>query len=83
MAYADIADMAKDQQLQERIIACAATEDKDNPSLWVAARVWSLVGSPGWGDAYAYARAAGNAQPGRDGAVITDPMILSAVQALN
>lgn len=83
MAYADIADMRLDGSLVDRAIACAATEQIITPDKWVADRIWRLCASPGWSEAYSYARNSGNAQPGRDAAVITDSMILSAVQAMS
>ena len=83
MAYIDVADMAANGHLRERIAACAVTEGvKDqHPRAWADAHQWYLAASPGWSAAWEYARASNNPNPGRDEAVISDGMILSAVQA--
>ena len=88
MTYSDIAALAQDQQLRLRVVACIATQtgfevpqNTSSHPLSIADRLqWELAGSPGWGDAYAYAIANENQEPGKDPAVITDGMILSAVQ---
>ena len=53
---------------------------------WVETNRYLWASSPGWGAAWDYALAShpddASYQPGRDPAVITDEMILSAVQAL-
>ena len=84
MSYNDVAQMAKDGHLRERIAACASTEGvhDPHPTAWADAHQWRLAGSPGWSDAYSYAVLADNEAPGRDEAVITDGMILAAVQAI-
>lgn len=83
MSYTDVARMATDGHLRERIAACAAIEGvrEPHPTKWADDNQWQLAGSPGWGDAYAYAVLTGNEAPGRDNAVVSDGMILSAVQA--
>lgn len=83
MSYNDIVAMATDQDLLNRCIAAAAQEGQHEPGpqQWVATYMWHLVSSPGWADAWAYAVNSGNTTPGDDGGVITDGMILSAVQA--
>ena len=83
MAYIDVADMAANGHLRERIAACAVTEGvRDiHPRAWADAHQWWLAASPGWSAAWEYARASDNPDPGRDGGVISDGMILAAVQA--
>lgn len=83
MSYTDVARMATDGHLRERIAACAAIEGVWNPhpTKWADDNQWYLAASPGWGDAYAYAVLTKNPAPGLDAGVITDGMILSAVQA--
>lgn len=83
MSYTDVARMANDGNLRERIAACAATEGvtSPHPTKWADENQWLLAGSPGWAAAYAYAVLVGNANPGRDEGVITDHMILGAVQS--
>lgn len=76
MAYWDIAMMAQDPDLYGRVQACYAQE---KPAAVINMLV--LAASPGWDAAWASAVAGGNETPGRDPAVITDGMILSAVQA--
>lgn len=82
MSYNDIADMAGNSYLKQRIAACAVTEGVTHisPMAWASVHQWYIVANPGWSDNWAYARAAQNPEPGRDEAVITDGMILSAVQ---
>lgn len=85
MAYWDIASMSKDTDLIAREEAAAAQElpaGSDSPYTWVADHALLLAASPGWSEAWASAVASGNELPGRDAAVITDGMILSATQAL-
>lgn len=84
MSYYDISVMAKDGHLRERIAACAVTEGITNPhpTAWADKHQWQLAASPGWGAAYSYAAATGNDNPGQDEAVVTDGMILAAVQAI-
>lgn len=75
MAYWDIAQMARDADLYSRVEACSVQENRGMPNMLV------IAAAPGWDAAWASAVAGGNETPGRDPAVITDPMILSAVQA--
>lgn len=84
MAYIDVADMAANGHLRERIAACAVTEGvRDmHPRAWADAHQWWLAGSPGWAAAWQYAREVGEiTELGRDEGVISDGMILAAVQA--
>jgi len=80
VSYWDVAQMSADPDLTARVAASAAQEGKPDPRNWAADNMLTLAASPGWGEAWASAVAAGNESPGRDGAVITDGMILSAVQ---
>ena len=81
MSYFDIAQMSADYELTSRVVACAAQENEPDPRQWASDNMLVLAASPGWGEAWASAVAGGNENPGRDDAVITDGMILSAVQA--
>ncbi len=82
--------MAQDADLRMRIAACISTQRgydipagvANHPTALADFFQWKCAGQPGWGDAYAYALANGNERPGDDPAVITDGMILSAVQAV-
>jgi len=82
MSYWDISEMSRSTSLTNREQAAAAQEIAADPYEWVAQNVLRLAAQPGWDAAWASALAAGNPDPGRDPAVITDGMILSAVQAL-
>lgn len=84
MAYIDIAAMARDNSLRDRIAACAATEGviDPHPTTWADQHQWRIAASPGWDAAWAHATASEVTSPGSDAGVITDQMILSAVQPL-
>ena len=82
MTYADITDMAHNQDLLDRIIACAAEEGDPQPEQWAYANRWRVVAQPGWAAAWASAIAGNVDRPGRDAGVVTDGQILSAVQAV-
>jgi hypothetical protein len=81
--------MQLDLDLRYRITACAAQElaavgnkQAATPQYWVDAHLWQLVVSPGWPEAYSYAVSTNVVRPGWDPGVITDAMILAAVQPL-
>lgn len=82
MSYSTQAKMARDQQLLDRVTACAATQNIQEPTTWAYSKQWALSAEPGWDDAYAYALQNDNRSPGEDPAVISDGMILSAVQSM-
>lgn len=82
MSYWYQADLADDSSLRRRVIACAAREGIDDPETWAYAQRWKLSVQPGWVEAFASAKAGEMEDPGREEAVISDGMILAAVQAL-
>lgn len=82
MAYSDVALLEGDSDFRQRTRACVSQEGELDPIGWSNEHSWQMAGTPGFGDAYAYALNAGVERPGNDPAVISDPMILSAVQAL-
>lgn len=82
MAYSDIAALSADNDFILRIAACAATEGIDDPYQWAMDHRWQMAAIPGFGEAYTYAIATGIMRPGNDPGVITDGMILSAVQSI-
>jgi hypothetical protein len=82
MGYWEIAEMGRDVDLGARVQACAAQEIDGDPIQWQLANMLDVCASPGWDAAWSSALAAGNETPGRDPAVITDGMVLSAVQSL-
>ena len=86
MSYQSVVEMAGSSSLTRRIAASAATEGQTDPLGWAQSRIWRLAASPGWADGWEYAEnvATINVNPdtGIRNDVITDSMILSAVQAL-
>lgn len=82
MSYATQARMARDQELFDRISACAATLEVKSPLEWVWGMQWVWAVQPGWDDAYAYAISSQNEHPGNDENVITDGMIFAAVSTI-
>lgn len=82
MAYSDIALLAADGDFIQRTRACVATEGELDPNQWGLDHQWQMAATPGFGDAYASAIAGGVVRPGNDPAVISDGMILSAVQTI-
>lgn len=81
--YLAIADAADSYSLQRRVAACAAQQDAPgDPYQWAVDHRYTWAAAPGWGAAWASAEASGNPDPGADPAVITDPMILTQVQAM-
>jgi hypothetical protein len=94
MSYTTITQAARDQALQDRIVAAAQKEVISNPEFgdsWFgeqvkqgSAPIGQRLGYPvavSTEAAYESAVIAGNENPGGDPAVITDSAILSAVQA--
>jgi hypothetical protein len=86
VAYADIAALQMDNDFAQRTIAAYAVETLNtggvDPASWQAMHSWDMAAQPGFGDAYASAIAGGVPRPGLDPAVITDGMILSAIQGI-
>lgn len=93
MAYYDLALLQQDQDFRQRVAAAYSLElvadgtlpaGNNDPWSWVSTNAWAIAAAPGFADAYAYALAADppNPAPGKDPGVITDGMILAAVQAI-
>jgi hypothetical protein len=86
MTYNAIAAAAQDQHLRSRIAACIAQETPgrtEHPIVLADQIQWRVVAAPGLADAYSYAVAVGEIdEPGKDESVITDVMLLAAVQPL-
>lgn len=85
MAYQSMVEMAASQSLLSRIVAAAADEGIPDPLQWSNANVWALVSNSDWAASWDYARSTDtddqNPDTGKRPGVITDQMILSAVQA--
>ena len=87
MAYYDVAKLVDDADFSSRVAACYALETREvenaqNPYAWAREHIWEVAAQPSFGDAYNYAVNTGNAAPGRDPSVITDNMILAAVNSI-
>lgn len=78
--YHDLWTLRMDEAIKRRVIACAALEGQFQPGQWWETHGWEVVAHTDWADAYTYASNSGHTNPGTDPAVITDGMILSAVQ---
>lgn len=83
MSYLTQADLADDGLLRRRVTACAAAERIAEPESFAYMHRWELSAEPGWDDAYAYAVGQGVEHPGAAESVISDAMILAAVQKLS
>lgn len=75
--YACVADMA----FLNRVTACCAQEGSGIPQGTASSIIWQVAAHADIEAAYSSALAAQNPDPGGDESVITDQMILSAVQA--
>ena len=82
MTYSTVAAMTHSVSLAEREYAAIAKEGFDPPEPWQYQWRWKLASQPGWDAAWDSAVAGGIEDPGADQSVITDGMILSAVQML-
>ena len=80
MSYMTIAQCVEDADFQKRVNACTYQEGS-NPYTWPSL-MWDVAGKSDIEQAYAYALETGNPSPGGDETVITDAMILSAVQSV-
>lgn len=81
MSYNTIFQSSNDTTLIGRITAAAAAEGSETPESTASVIRWPVVSASDIAAAYASAIAANNPNPGGDESVITDQMILSAVQA--
>ena len=81
MSYSTVNQCANDASFQGRLTACCAQEGRDDPIGSMFAVRWPVAGASDIEAAYASALASNNPDPGGDETVITDGMILSAVQA--
>ncbi|AYQ99479.1 hypothetical protein PBI_JOHANN_23 [Microbacterium phage Johann] len=88
MSYATVATIRRYYDLTNRVAACVAVEGLSIfPEQWASEKAWALAAQPGWAEAWESALVAHKDDeayvPGLDPGVITDGMILSAVQALH
>lgn len=82
MSYTTIHQCANDPAFVDRVTACIAQEGHANPQSVLGNVVWPVASKTDIEAAYASAIAAGNPNPGGDESVITDGMILAAVQSI-
>lgn len=81
MSYIGVSYMFDSGILRRRLTACAAMEQTPVPDQWVVLNIWEIITQPGWSEAWASALASDpDSDPGANEAVITDGMILAAVQ---
>lgn len=83
MSYNDVRTMAKDIYLVERIAACVAGQGQPlnmGPLDWAWTNNWTICASSGWDASWESGTAAGIQNLGANEGVITDAMILTAVQ---
>lgn len=83
MSYSSQAQLARDQDFIARVSAAAAVEVErpTPPEAWASNYVSRIAAAPGFAAAYESALAGNVERPGDDPSVISDPQILSAVQA--
>ena len=84
MSYATIHACATDTAFTNRLTSCCAQEAvPPDPASAAMNLRYDVASKPDIEAAYASALAGGNPNPGGDESVITDGMILSAVQSLD
>lgn len=84
MSYLSIATNVDDKDFQNRVTAAAAKENREgsnSPQTVMHRMIWAVCSASDIEAAYESALAAENPNPGGDESVVTDGMILSAVQA--
>lgn len=81
MSYLSIAACVVDAAFNDRVRACVGQEGF-NPYNMPPEFMWTISGKQDIEAAYKFALDSGNPEPGGDEAVITDAMILSAVQSV-
>lgn len=81
MSYATIAACTADVEFQARLTGALADEGVPNPEVRYYEVRWQIAADPSIEPPYAYAIETGNPSPGGDPTVVTDEMLLAAVQA--
>lgn len=84
MSYNHIANAAQDSDLRRRVAACFAqqTTGTEQPEALASVHMWRIAADDDIAAAYAYAVDTEVPNPGRDEAVITDAVLLAAVQTV-
>ena len=81
MSYNTVNQCAHDVALIGRVAAASAQEGATAPEAMAYGLIWDVAAAADIEAAYASALAGANPNPGGDETVVTDGMILSAVQA--
>jgi hypothetical protein len=81
VSYSTVNKCAGDEALRGRVTAAIAAEGNPSPQTAVYDYMWWVASRSDIEAAYGSALAAENPDPGGDESVVTDGMILSAVQA--
>ena len=81
MSYSSMSKCANDSSFRARVSACCAQEGSPTPETVMPFVIWPVASKSDIEAAYESALAAENPDPGGDSSVITDEMILSAVQS--
>lgn len=90
MSYLAHAKITEDPYIIMRVKACVSSKGVLNAHEWTMRHIWSIAASPGWAEAYGALLdgedttdpAAWGGSIGADPNVITDSMILSAVDSV-
>lgn len=79
-----VGQMASDPDLRLRLLGCFGLEGDPRPEFTLQQHLWQIVSRADWANAWTYALATGKPLDGlgADELVISDQMILSAVQAV-
>lgn len=85
MTYNALHDMKESRGLYNRIVSAAALEGIDTPDTWAMNNMWPIIARPDWIDSWAYGEQTKtinhNPDTGERDDVISDAMVLAAVQA--
>jgi len=86
MSLNALSQMRHSGGLVARVTACVAQEGEAQPENWVVSNLWKVTARSDWIQAWAYAEEVKtvnvNPDTGQRDDVITDAMILAAVQAV-
>jgi len=84
MSYLIQNEIAENRAMSNRVAQAAAQEQiSSDPDRWAYENRRTWAAAPGWSDAWESAKVTDpDSDPGLNEAVITDPMILSQVQAM-
>ena len=81
-SYLTISVIARDNNMMNRVTACAAQQGISSPGGWAGQYAYEWAAAPGWAEKWDYAVAGAVEEPGADPAVITDGDILAQIQSM-